>query len=103
MGVGRGWQLRVLSGAVLAAVVIASAAWAAGDAATKSAPDVADHATRLILLGTGAGPIPRKLRSQPASLLVVDGRPYLIDAGNGVARQLVWAGFQPADVRTIFI
>jgi ribonuclease BN (tRNA processing enzyme) len=58
---------------------------------------------RLILLGTGAGPIPRKERSQPANLLVVDGRPYLIDAGNGVSRQLALAGLAPADVRTIFI
>jgi ribonuclease BN (tRNA processing enzyme) len=59
--------------------------------------------TRLILLGTGAGPIPRKERSQPANLLIVDGRPYLIDAGNGVSRQLALVGLAPADVRTIFI
>lgn len=59
--------------------------------------------TRLILLGTGAGPIPRKERSQPANLLIVGGRPYLIDAGNGVARQLAHAGYHPSDVRTVFI
>lgn len=59
--------------------------------------------TRLILLGTGGGPIPRKERSQPANLLVVNGRPYLIDAGNGVARQLAYAGYATADVRTVFI
>jgi ribonuclease BN (tRNA processing enzyme) len=59
--------------------------------------------TRLVLLGTGAGPIPRKDRSQPANLLVVGGRPYLIDAGNGVARQLAHAGFVPSDVRNVFI
>jgi ribonuclease BN (tRNA processing enzyme) len=59
--------------------------------------------TRLVLLGTGAGPIPRKDRSQPANLLVVGGRPYLVDAGNGVARQLAHAGFVPSDVRTVFI
>ena len=75
-----------------------------------SAQTVADtHAvqttssTRLVLLGTGAGPIPRKERSQPANLLVVGGRPYLIDAGNGVARQLAHAGYVPSDVRTVFI
>lgn len=60
------------------------------------------HVTRLILLGTGGGPIPRKLRSQPASLLVIDGRPYLIDAGAGVVRQLAWAGFEPHEIGTIF-
>lgn len=59
--------------------------------------------TRIVLLGTGAGPIPRRDRSQPANLLVVGGRPYLVDAGNGVSRQLAHAGFVPSDVRTIFI
>jgi ribonuclease BN (tRNA processing enzyme) len=59
--------------------------------------------TRLVLLGTGAGPIPRKERSQPANLLVVGGRPYLIDAGNGVARQLAHVGLVPSDIRTVFI
>lgn len=59
--------------------------------------------TRLITLGTGAGPTVRKLRSQPANLLVVDGRPYLIDAGEGVIRQLAWAGYQPSQVEKVFI
>jgi len=59
--------------------------------------------TRLILLGTGAGPIARKDRSQPANLLIVGGRPYLIDAGNGVSRQLAHVGLVPSDVRTVFI
>jgi ribonuclease BN (tRNA processing enzyme) len=67
-------------------------------------PDVGGTGcTRIILLGTGGGPVARKLRSQPANLLVVDGRPYLIDAGDGVVRQLAWAGYQPVQIRTIFI
>lgn len=64
---------------------------------------VATSGTRLILLGTAAGPIPRIERSQPANLLVVGGRPYLIDAGDGVIRQLARTGLQPSDVRTVFI
>jgi ribonuclease BN (tRNA processing enzyme) len=94
-------RLNLLSAGILAAAIVS-----AGHAAQNPAPGAitaADHTTRLILLGTAAGPIPRKLRSQPANLLVVDGRPYLIDAGNGVSRQLVWAGFEPADVRYIFV
>lgn len=59
--------------------------------------------TRVILLGTGGGPLSRKYRSEPASLLVVDGTPYLIDAGAGVLRQLAWAGYQPEDIHTIFL
>ncbi|MGH8149046.1 MAG: MBL fold metallo-hydrolase [Steroidobacteraceae bacterium] len=59
--------------------------------------------TRLILLGTAGGPEMRKCRSQPSSLLVVHGRPYLIDAGAGVVHQLVAAGFAPRDIHTIFL
>lgn len=74
--------------------------------AQQAAADNAQQAlspTRLVLLGTGAGPIPRKERSQPANLLIVGGRPYLIDAGNGVSRQLAQMGLVPSDVRTVFI
>jgi ribonuclease BN (tRNA processing enzyme) len=87
----------VIGAALAAHLAIASAALAAPQANPGA------HGTRLVLLGTGAGPIPRRLRSQPSSLLVVNGKPYMIDAGNGVARQLVSAGFEPADVRVIFI
>jgi ribonuclease BN (tRNA processing enzyme) len=69
----------------------------------SAVPAAPIQGTRLILLGTGGGPMPRKLRSQPANLLIVNGAPYLIDAGNGVARQLALAGLTPAEVRTIFI
>lgn len=61
------------------------------------------HSTRLILLGTYGGPKATKFRSEPANLLVVDGKPYLIDAGPGVDRQIAWAGFKHADIRSIFI
>lgn len=97
-----GFSRAILLSAGIFAALIVSAGHAQNPA--PGAPVAAsDHTTRLILLGTAGGPIPRKLRSQPANLLVVDGRPYLIDAGNGVARQLDWAGFEPADVRHIFI
>lgn len=69
--------------------------------ATRGGND--SRCTRIILLGTGGGPVARKFRSQPANLLVVNGKPYLIDAGAGVVRQLAWAGYQPPSIRTIFI
>ncbi len=59
--------------------------------------------TRLILLGTGGGPGVHTNRSQPASLLVVDGRPYLIDCGDGTAGQLKRAGFNASDIGHVFI
>jgi ribonuclease BN (tRNA processing enzyme) len=61
------------------------------------------HSTRLILLGTNGGPSASTLRSEPANLLVVDGTPYLIDAGPGVDRQIAAAGLKHAAIRTIFI
>jgi ribonuclease BN (tRNA processing enzyme) len=77
---------------------------ASGSTATVAQPPGAStHSTRLILLGTAGGPNIRRYRSEPASLLVVDGTPYLIDAGAGVTRQIVWAGFQLPQIHTIFI
>jgi ribonuclease BN (tRNA processing enzyme) len=58
---------------------------------------------RLILLGTAGGPIPRVKRAQPASLIEVGDRLYLIDAGDGVSRQLALAGHRPRDIDRLFI
>ena len=71
--------------------------------AAEQAANTSPHSTQIILLGTAGGPAIVPLRSEPANLLVVDGKRYLIDAGESVARQLVLAGFQIAQVRTIFI
>lgn len=59
--------------------------------------------TRLILLGTQGGPRQTGERAAPANLLTVRNKPYLIDAGNGVVRQLALAHFQPKDIHQIFI
>lgn len=59
--------------------------------------------TNVITLGTQGGPLPRAERSQPANALVVRDRVYLIDAGNGVARQLVAAGIDYRRANRIFI
>jgi len=59
--------------------------------------------TRLILLGTGGGPRPRKVSSAPAQVILANDTPYVVDCGNGVARQLVFAGVQLPALRHIFI
>ncbi|WP_179043529.1 MBL fold metallo-hydrolase [Sphingobium lactosutens] len=46
----------------------------------------------VILLGTAGGPPAHVGRSQPASLLQVGGKAYLIDAGENVGQQLARAG-----------
>jgi len=78
--------------ALLSIGAVSSAATAASDS----------HKTKLILLGTEGGPVFRG-RAQPANLLVVNGTPYLIDAGNGVARQLALAHVPIANIHQIFI
>ena len=59
---------------------------------------------RLILLGTGGGPrIIAPGRAKPANLLLVNGVPYVVDCGEGVAHQLVRAGVSPDTLRYLFI
>ena len=59
--------------------------------------------TRLVLLGTAGGPRPHPTRSAPAQAIVVDDTVYVVDCGNGVARQLVLANLPLRAVRHIFI
>ncbi|HEV2402501.1 MAG TPA: MBL fold metallo-hydrolase [Candidatus Sulfotelmatobacter sp.] len=58
--------------------------------------------TELLMLGTAGGPPLRRDRSEPATLLIVDGRPYLIDCGIGTIRRLVEAGIPSETIGTIF-
>ena len=48
--------------------------------------------SRLILLGTAGGPTPKKTRSGPSQIVVVGDRGYVVDCGDGVARQMMMAG-----------
>ena len=58
--------------------------------------------TELLMLGTAGGPPWRKDRSEPATLLIVDGHPYLIDCGIGTIRRLVEAGIPSETIGTTF-
>jgi ribonuclease BN (tRNA processing enzyme) len=55
------------------------------------------------MLGTAAGPPLRADRSEPAALLIVDGRRYLIDCGIGTVRRLVQAGVHSETIGRIFL
>jgi ribonuclease BN (tRNA processing enzyme) len=59
--------------------------------------------TRLILLGTAGGPRPKPDRSAPAQAIVVDGMLWVVDCGNGVARQIVRAGLPLPALRRVFL
>lgn len=55
------------------------------------------------MLGTGGGPRPRRASSAPAQVIVSNGNAYVVDCGDGVARQLVLAGLPLASLRHVFI
>lgn len=58
---------------------------------------------QLYLLGTGAGMSFNPGRAGMSSVLVVGGRPYLIDAGAGAGRRIFQAGIDPAAIGAAFI
>src|SRR4051794_37758357 len=59
--------------------------------------------TRLITLGTRSGPNLTIWRAQSSNALIVNGIPYIIDAGDGVTRRLTRAKIGFRDIDTIFI
>ena len=79
-------------------LALLSAPWTSSDA-----QEVGSRGTRLILLGTGGGPRPRKANSAPAQVIIVNGSAYVVDCGDGVARQLVMANVPLASLKSIFI
>jgi len=59
--------------------------------------------TKLVLLGTGGGPMPKVTRAAPAQAVVVDGVTYIVDCGNGVARQMARARLGFRTLRAVFV
>jgi ribonuclease BN (tRNA processing enzyme) len=59
--------------------------------------------TKLVLLGTGGGPMPKVTRSAPANAVVVDGVTYIVDCGNGVARPMARARLPFRSLRAVFV
>jgi ribonuclease BN (tRNA processing enzyme) len=82
-----------LAGAVAGAATLLRPAYA-GSQKTK---------TRLILLGTAGGPRPRRAPSAASQVIVVNDMAYVVDCGDGVARQLTAAGIPVSRLRHIFI
>ncbi len=70
---------------------------------SSGAPPAAKSGTRLITLGTRAGPAPTVGRAQSSNLLIVNGALYVIDAGDGVTRRLTRLGTNFRNIDDIFI
>jgi ribonuclease BN (tRNA processing enzyme) len=83
------------------ALLAATPALRAQERAAPAAPVPAG--SRLVLLGTAGGPPAHGARSQPANLLQIEGRSYLIDAGENAGQQLTRAGVLTSRVDAAFI
>lgn len=59
--------------------------------------------TKLILLGTAGGPRPRTTRATTSQVITVNGASYVVDCGNGVARQMVLANVPLNSIRSVLI
>lgn len=77
-------------------------------AATKTVPTAGTGGTRLVLLGTGT-PNAEPDRSGPSLAIVVNGTPYIVDAGPGVVRRAAAArdagiaALDPPKLSTVFL
>lgn len=59
--------------------------------------------SQLVLLGTGGGPTPKSERNAACNAIVVGDATYIIDAGNGVARQMAFANLPFDSIRAVGI
>ena len=90
--------LAAAAGATLAHAEDIDAAAARTKAALKSA-----KGTRLVLLGTGSGPIPGLARRMASNLMVHNEAAYVLDCGLGVTDQYARTGIPFSALRSIFI
>jgi len=81
----------------------------AADASNAPAAQAENHAApvQVVFLGTGT-PAPDPDTQGPANMVVVDGKPYIVDAGTGVVRQTqaayrVGISIRPAQLDIAFI
>ena len=96
--------VRTLHVVVSAVGMVALFTLTAGDAATQVAPS----RTQVVLLGTG-NPGPSPECSGPATAIIVNGQPYLVDFGPGVVRRAAAAqqkgvgALNPINIKHAFV
>jgi ribonuclease BN (tRNA processing enzyme) len=59
--------------------------------------------TKLVLLGTAAGPVPGRSRQMTSHVMVSNGSAYVVDCGMGVTNQYARTGIAFAALQSIFI
>ena len=88
---------------VLSAILISISIIAFARENMAQSSEAPKKGTRLVTLGTRAGPTPTVGRAQSSNLLIVNGTLYVVDAGPGVTRRLTRAGISIRDIDNIFI
>ena len=95
---------KILHSARFIIAIVAAVTLGPRPAATQSSPSQ----TQVVLLGTGnPGPTPE--RSGPATAIIVNGEPYLVDFGAGVVRRAAAArqkgitALNPTNIRHAFV
>ena len=94
-------QFRIVAASAVVAIALTRSAAAQSGSSRSAAVGAADR-TEILFLGTAAGPPLRLERSEPSTLLIVDGRPYLVDCGIGTIQRMLRAGIQSEQIKTIF-
>jgi ribonuclease BN (tRNA processing enzyme) len=73
-------------------------------AAAKAAAELANaKGTKLVLLGTGAGPVPGRTRRMTSHVMLSNDVAYVLDCGLGVTDRFAQAGLPFQKLRSIFI
>src|SRR2546422_5985575 len=99
---------RSLLAGMVAVPALASAAVAAERPAAKSAEEATAalknaRGTKLVLLGTGGGPIPGRSRLMTSHVMLSHGAAYVLDCGMGVTDQYARTGIPFSALKSIFI
>lgn len=99
----------VLAGAAAAPALSAAFPAAAQTAGPHWTPQQAQAAlkeakgTKLVLLGTGAGPVAGRTRQMTSHVMLSNGAAYVLDCGMGVTEQYARTGIPFSALRSIFI
>jgi ribonuclease BN (tRNA processing enzyme) len=99
----------LLAGLAMTPALTAASPVAAQTPTSNSAAQQAQAAlkdakgTKLVLLGTGAGPVPGGTRHMTSHVMRSNGAAYVLDCGLGVTRQYALTGIPFQALRSIFI
>lgn len=74
----------------------------ANGALAQAQPDLRRD-TRLVLLGTMAGPVLNSTRMMASQVLFVNGRAYMIDCGYGAVERMTELAIRPPEIAAVFI